>query len=330
MWQDSRLMNAIANGLFGLCALLLVCGGVWFVVQRPMFTLAVIEVDGKQGETADHAEKSPLRHVNALTIRNAALPHIKGNFFTANLDQVRAAFEMVPWVRRASVKREWPNKLIVSLEEHRSLGSWGEDGQLLSDKGELFTANFAEAEEDNDNNDLIAFAGPEGSEKEVWARYHDFKQWFKTANLEPESVTYTKRYAWLVQLNNGITVQLGREQDGGVLKERVDRLLRVYPQLEARLPGQIESVDLRYPNGLALKAGGAALEPREAHGKSKAVGKGSAKAVVNSVSASKKVGNNGANHSSAADVTNKVKAASRNGAEKSKATDKRSNPKIGN
>ncbi len=248
MWQDSRLLNAVANGLFALSVVLLLSGGVWFLVQRPMFTLGVIQVEGM--------DKAVLRHVNALTIRSTAVPHIRGNFFTANLDQVRQSFEMVPWVRRASVRREWPNKLIVSLEEHRSLGSWGDDGQLLSDKGELFTANFAEAEEDND---LVEFVGPPGSEKEVWQRYLDFKEWFKSANLFPDAVTYTKRYAWLVTLNNGLIVQLGREQDGGVLKERVDRLLRVYPQLAARLQGEIESVDLRYPNGLALKPKGEAL-----------------------------------------------------------------------
>jgi len=272
MWQDSRLLNAIANGLFGLCALLLLGAGVWYLVQRPMFTLAVIEVEGRQGDNGEKVtlEKVPLRHVNALTIRSVALPHIKGNFFTANLDQVRQAFEMVPWVRRASIRREWPNKLIVGLEEHRSLGSWGDDGQLLSDKGELFTANFAEAEEDNDNNDLIEFDGPLGSEKEVWARYLDFKRWFKTVNLVPESVTYTKRYAWLVQLNNGVKVQLGREQNSGVLEERVNRLLRVYPQLEERLPGQIERVDLRYPNGLALKVVTSTQDSETGKAKSKA------------------------------------------------------------
>jgi len=302
MWQDSRLLNAIANGLFGLCALLLLGAGVWYVVQRPMFTLAVIEVEGRQ---SDNGEKAQLRHVNALTIRSVALPHIKGNFFTANLDQARQAFEMVPWVRRAIIRREWPNKLIVGLEEYRSLGSWGDDGQLLSDKGELFTANFAEAEEDNDNNDLIEFDGPVGSEKEVWSRYLDFKKWFKSVNLVPESVTYTKRYAWLVQLSNGVKVQLGREQDSGVLEERVNRLLRVYPQLEERLPGQIEGVDLRYLNGLALKIVGSTPDAGTSKAKSKVKNTVSSVALqaVKSVDASKK--------------TNKAKS-------------KRSNPVIGN
>jgi hypothetical protein len=54
------------------------------------------------------------------------------------------------------------------VEEHEALGTWGEDGRLLSVKGDVFTANLAEADEDHE---LPAFDGPAGSEKEVLARF---------------------------------------------------------------------------------------------------------------------------------------------------------------
>ncbi|MDO8654721.1 MAG: cell division protein FtsQ/DivIB [Undibacterium sp.] len=243
MWQDIKMLNATANTLFGILLLVLLMSGIWWVIQRPVFTLKVIRVDG--------VEKNALRHVNALTIRDAALPKIKGNFFTTNLDTVRTAFETVPWVRKASVQREWPNQLIVTLEEHRPLGTWGEEGRLISVKGDVFTANLAEAEEDAD---LIEFGGPDGSEKEVLARYINFKDWFAKISLVPDSVQYSSRYAWSLKLSNGMKVELGREQDESSLKNRVDQLLMVYPQLVASLQDSIESVDMRYPNGLALKS----------------------------------------------------------------------------
>lgn len=243
MWQDIKMLNASANALFGVVLLALVMSGMWWVIQRPMFTLKVIRVEG--------VEKNVLRHVNALTIRDSALPKIRGNFFTTNLDAVRSAFESVSWVRKASVQREWPNKLIVTLEEHQVLGTWGEQGRLISIKGDVFTANLAEAEEDAD---LIEFAGPDGSEKEVLARYLDFKAWFSKISLVPELVHYSNRYAWSLKLNNGMKVELGRVQDESTLQKRVGQLLLVYPQLVASLQDSIESVDMRYPNGLALKS----------------------------------------------------------------------------
>ncbi|MCW5296761.1 cell division protein FtsQ [Herbaspirillum lusitanum] len=249
MWQDVKMLNATTNALLALVALALLASGLWWLAQRPMFTLRTIRVEGVAEEQ--------LRRVNPLTIRASAVPRIKGNFFTADLDAVRAAFESVPWVRKAMVRREWPNKLIVTLEEHRALGTWGDDGRLLSVKGDVFTANLAEAEDDGD---LLEFDGPVGSEKEVVARFDQFRGWFAPIKLEPESVALSNRYAWTVKLDNGLTVELGRAESDATLKERIARLVSVYPQLVDRLQGKkIENVDMRYPNGLALKADGLVL-----------------------------------------------------------------------
>ncbi len=247
MWHDIKAMNATSSALFGLVALALFASCLWWLAQRPMFTLKVIRVEGSGIE---------LRHVNPLTVRGTALPRIKGNFFTANLETVRTAFETVPWVRRAMVRREWPNQLIVTLEEHMPLGTWGDDGRLISVKGDVFTVNLDEAEEDGE---LPEFGGPEGSEKEVVARFQEMHQWFAPISLTPESVHLSERYAWMVKLDNGMAVELGREQTRTTLRERVERLVGVYPQLVARLQNRIESVDMRYPNGLALRVSGMAF-----------------------------------------------------------------------
>jgi len=248
MWNDVRALNAITGMLLGVLVLALLAAGFWWVAQRPMFTLRTIRVEG--------TKEVPLRYVNASTIRTTALPRLKGNFFTVDLDAVREAFETVPWVRRAAVRREWPDKLIVTIEEHRALGAWGEDGRLLSVQGDVFTANLAEAEEDGA---LPVFSGPAGSGKDVVKRFRELQEWLAPAGLAPESVTLSSRYAWTVKLTNGATVALGREQEAGTVKARVQRLTGVYPQLAALLQDRIESVDMRYPNGLALKAQGLTL-----------------------------------------------------------------------
>lgn len=248
MWQDVKLLNAVSGLLVALAALVLLSCCLWWLGQRPMFTLRAIQIEG--------VPEVPLRRINALTIRASAVPRIKGNFFTADLDGVRAAFEAVPWVRKAMVRRSWPNRLIVTIEEYRTLGTWGEDGSLLSSKGDVFTANLAEAEEDGE---LMGFGGPAGSEKDVVTRYRDFKQWFAPLSLAPDTIVLSDRYAWTVKMDNGMTLEFGREQDKNTLHDRALRLIAVYPQLLARLEGKIENIDMRYPNGMALKAGGLKL-----------------------------------------------------------------------
>jgi cell division protein FtsQ len=246
MWQDAKLLNATANVLFSIVLLAMLVSGVWWVIHRPVFALQLVRVESEKAGV----KQTELRHVNTLTIRDQAVPKITGNFFTTNLEEVKQAFEVVPWVRKASVRRVWPDTLVVQIEEHEVLGTWGEDGRLISVAGDVFTANLAEAEEDVQ---LIAFSGPDGSEKEVVAQDLQFKQWFASLSLEPEAVQYSSRYAWSVKLNNGLQVELGKVQDATALKRRVDQLIKVYPQLVTRLQGSIVSVDMRYPNGLALK-----------------------------------------------------------------------------
>lgn len=65
-------------------------------------------------------------HNSALTLRANVTPRLTGSFFTVDLAQTRQAFEAVPWVRRAVVQRDFPNRLKVSLQEHQAVALWGE------------------------------------------------------------------------------------------------------------------------------------------------------------------------------------------------------------
>ena len=250
MWHNTRLLNAVASALYALLALgALGVGAVW-LMQRPTFQLQQVRVMPMAG--------SELRHVNVPSLRANALAKLRGNFFSLNLDDARAAFESVPWVRRASVRRVWPNGLLVEVQEHEALGTWGgnESGKLVNTYGEVFVANLAEAEDDTD---LVALAGPEGTEQDVVDKLETMTEWFKPMNVEPLSVTLTDRYAWRARLSNGTVIELGRElndDDRTALAARARRFVRAWPQVTQRWGGQIEYADLRYPNGFAVRAAG--------------------------------------------------------------------------
>nr|AIA15528.1 Cell division protein FtsQ [uncultured bacterium] len=244
MWHDVRALNATASFLTAVTVLASLVTGVWYLSQRPMFALRSVTVESMYA--------MDLKHVNALTVRNGVMGKIRGNFFTADLDQVRTTFETVPWVRRATVRREWPNALVVEVEEHEAIGTWGDEGRLLSVKGDIFTANIAETD---DESSLPAFEGPVGTEKDVLARFAELRTAFAQVDLVPQALSLSNRYAWTVKLDNGMSVALGREQDRNTLKKRVQRLVGVYPQLVARLQeGRIDTIDMRYPTGLALSS----------------------------------------------------------------------------
>ena len=280
MWNNLRALNIASAALFGLAVLLLALASLGWVSQRSMFTLRHILIESASGK---------LRHVNVATVRAAALPRIagkvRGNFFSVDLEAVRTAFESVAWVRHAQVRRAWPDRLIVRIEEHQPLGTWDE-GHLISRSGELFAANLDEAEEDGN---LAALSGPPGSEKDVVARFADFRKWFAPLGLTPMSVVLSARYAWTVRFTDGgpsdLTVELGRERDGNILSERVNRLLTAYPQVTAKWPHP-RLVDLRYPNGFALRADNVRVAVDEA-ARARAASAAAAKAKARAATAAK-------------------------------------------
>ena len=243
MWNDVRTMNAITRLLVGVLVLALAYAGYRWIARQPMFDLRRVQVQGAAGK--------PLRYVDAATVRSSALPRIRGNFFSVDLNAARAAFETVPWVKHASVRREWPNRLVVQVEEYVALGTWGgQEGRLVSVDGLLFTANLAEAEEEGA---LPVLEGPDESAAEVAQRFADLSEWLAPLELAPRELSLSSRYAWTAKLENGIELNLGRLHERREMKARIDRLASVYPQLASALPGRIEVIDLRYPNGLALR-----------------------------------------------------------------------------
>lgn len=252
MWNDIRTLNTITRAMLGVLMLCLLYGGYKWLARQPMFDFRVVQVRAVKG--------APLRYVDAATVRSAALPRIRGNFFTADLHAIRSAFETVPWVQRASVRREWPNKLVVTVEEYKVLGIWGQDGRLISADGFVFTANLEEAEVEGK---LPELDGPDDSAHEVAARLADLRHWLAPLRLAPRSLSLSQRYAWTAHLSNGITLHLGRAAERDVLKARIDRFVTVYPRLSVAMAGQISSVDLRYPNGLALRRRGQSLPVAE-------------------------------------------------------------------
>jgi cell division protein FtsQ len=240
-WHDARLMNSLASAVSGATLLAALAAGVLWLSQRPYFTLRDAAILAAEGH--------PLRHVSPSLLRAAVKREVRGNFFSIDLDAVRATIETVPWVRRASVRRVWPDGLEVAIEEHRTLALWG-DGRLVNTFGELFAANLAEAEEDGD---LPQFSGPEGSALQVARRYGELRDAVAPLRVHPDSVALSPRHAWTMRLDDGTVLLLGRDQ-GMPIERRVARWVDMYPQVMASLKRRAEVIDLRYPNGFAIRS----------------------------------------------------------------------------
>jgi cell division protein FtsQ len=255
MWNNARLLNAIANGLL-LIALFAVLAVVtiWFA-NRPIFAIRDVVVSSASGTQLKHVSAPLLKAAVKKELNAKATPssdQLLGSaryFFAVPLESVRESFEQVPWVRQASVRRVWPNRLHIEIEEHKAAAVWG-DGRLVNAQGELFSANLGEAEEQGP---LPQFAGPNEASVQVLRRYAELVQWLAPLNMRPESLTLSTRHAWTVKLEDGTTLLLGREQ-GVAMEDRMTKWVASVPRLQSRLASRPELYDLRYPNGFAVRA----------------------------------------------------------------------------
>jgi cell division protein FtsQ len=245
---DVRAMNTVASLVFALAALALLAALIAWLLRAPLFTLRSIALDGE------------LARSNLATVRANAVPRLAGNFFSIDLERGRAAFESVPWVRQAVVRRVWPNGLAVTLEEHRAAALWqGERGneRLVNSQGEVFEANLGDVEDEN----LITLAGPEGSSRAMLAMQRRLADALAPLSLKIDSLKLSARGSWHAELDSGADLELGRGSEDE-LAARTERFVRTLGQATERFAdasGQqraLIAADLRHPDGYALRLRG--------------------------------------------------------------------------
>ena len=241
---DVRLMNALANLLFGVVLLMALGAALVWTAGLPLFAIRGVSVTGD------------VVHYNALTLRANVMPHLKGTFFTLDLKAARKVFESVPWVRQAVVRREFPNRLRVQLQEHQAVAFWGEDGdeRLVNSYGEVFEANVGEIEQD----DLPRLNGPEGQSAQVLAMHRSLQPLFEPLDMTLDQLEMTARGGWRGQINNGIALELGSGETADLVA-RTQRFLTTVTQVTGRYqrhPEQLASVDLRHKDGYAIRMDG--------------------------------------------------------------------------
>ncbi len=240
-WDRPQLLDLAADLLllFGVAAL--AYAAVMTLVRLPFFPLKQVVV------------VSALNQVTPAQIEVAARSSLAGNFFTVNLDEVRSAFEKLPWVRKTSVRRRWPDGVELAIEEHVAAARWRNsegEARLVNSHGEVFAASLATG-----HAALPQFGGPEGSAPQMLARYREFAELLAPLGRASKTVTLSPRLAWQLRLDDGLTLELGRDQSKHPIHERLRRFVGTYGEARKRAKTAIATIDMRYPNGFALRPG---------------------------------------------------------------------------
>jgi cell division protein FtsQ len=262
MWDKPQALRQLANSLFGISLLLVLFGALHYLVHMPEFPLRQVQLSAAP-------QRVDIAQIEAV-VRN----EVRGNFFTVDLEGTRQAFERLPWVRKVSVRRDFPWRLEVTLEEHEALARWN-GAELVNTHGEVFAGSTEQA--------LPKFIGQPDTAAEVTQMYGAFGKLLAPLKHEVAQISLSPRRAWQLRLDNGMVLELGREQ----AEQRLARFVAVYPYSLAPMQqsyaifnagktphenGQqrtVNYVDLRYSNGFAayLPGGVASGDSGQGQGK---------------------------------------------------------------
>lgn len=228
MWDNAPLLRSIANALFAFSVCAVLYGAAYYAAHLPgLFPLHSVRLSA-----------APQR-VDAAGVLQAVRNEVQGNFFTVDIERLRQSLEKLPWVRGVSIRREFPYRLAVQLEEHQALAHWNKNA-LVNLQGEIFAANSEQA--------LPSFTGQDEAAAEVTQHYAEFNRQLAALNLQTAQIALSPRHAWQLHLSNGMVLELGRED----MQQRLARFVAVYPYSLAAIQSQVKFVDLRYRNGFAV------------------------------------------------------------------------------
>lgn len=176
-------------------------------------------------------------------VKQSVLPHLADGFFGCDVAAVRDAVHALPWVDWVDVERQWPGAVRIRVIEQQPIARWGEGG-LINVRGELFTPARSTYPKG-----LPQLVGPTHSYGQVAAQYEQLARLLVMVNLHVVELQLDERRAWTAVLDNGLQLLLGRHTD----RARLQRFIRVYPKSLAMRVHHVAQIDLRYPNGFAVR-----------------------------------------------------------------------------
>lgn len=240
--------------LFSLLSVLLVLAfGADWLLRTDHFPVRNVRFEGE------------FKHVTQKELEAAVVDVVRGNFFLLNLEAVKTRVESLPWVYRASVRRQWPQDVHVHFTEQQLAARWG-DGAYLNQAGGVVRVTS------NEPVDVLPrLHGPEGTGVQVLEHFKRMGQILAVVGLKLETITLTPRRVWRLGLADGMVIVLDRDQP----EYKLERFARIYAQTLRHQPGGIAQADLRYANGFAVQPTGArSTSHRDAPGGADTIGTG--------------------------------------------------------
>jgi cell division protein FtsQ len=169
------------------------------------------------------------------------MQRLNGGLLRVNLDDVVDNVLALSWPREVQARRVWPGSVDVSVTKDPIAARWGAGG-VLNSSGEVIDAPGTPDSE----LPLIRCANANGAR--AMQIFQMLGQVLSDTPLKIAAIEENGLGEWQVTFTNDLTVSLGHEE----LLQRVERFYRVYRQVIEHRADEVERIDARYGNGVAV------------------------------------------------------------------------------
>lgn len=183
------------------------------------------------------------RHINHQEVQRALTPLVSKGFFGVEVEAIKDKIMQISWVSEVSVRRIWPNQVWVMIVEKNPIASWNKMS-LLSSGGDLFIPHGETVP-----SDLPSFTGPEGKQIYMLQYYNRINSLLRPLHFKVAHLELTPAHLWSVTLNNGMKLTVDHKD----FLTRFSHFVKVYPRIIGDRAADVDYIDLRYPNGFAVR-----------------------------------------------------------------------------
>jgi cell division protein FtsQ len=182
-------------------------------------------------------------HIDHDEVKRLLLPLVHKGFFGIDVESIKEQLIQFAWVADASVRRVWPNEIDISVKEKMPVARWNQTS-LISNTGEIFTPPLKTCPKE-----LPQFVGPEGGQLMMLEYYAKIKNVLMPLHYKIARLELTPGQSWRVTFNNGMKLNVGYKD----VLTRINHFVKVYPRIVGERANDVDYVDLRYANGLAVR-----------------------------------------------------------------------------
>lgn len=172
-----------------------------------------------------------------------------------DLRQLRNKVIQLPWIKDVQVRKVWPDTLIFSVEEYQAIAQINQS--YLTDEGILIERGSYTTSQPVLQLDIDSAQIGKGTELlTLLEKLQLIQARLAKHRLQVNKIEISESNNWLIQIENKFFIKLGRKKQ----LERVEKFVQVYAAIENK--NELESIDLRYSNGLAVKFADKLSEPK--------------------------------------------------------------------